>query len=132
IHWAAMSFLISANRASTRYAKLRQFLVLACRILALLALILLLARPLAGGWIGWMLSQKPDTVLILLDRSASMETKDSANQATKREQALKLITDATRYYAGNSRFVLVENALHQPQEIASPQALPELSMTSAT
>src|SRR5438132_14401197 len=54
IHWAAMSFLLSASRASTRYAKLRQILVLLCRIGALLALVFAVARPLAGGWLGWM------------------------------------------------------------------------------
>ena len=85
--WAAMRFLLSATRASTSHAKLRQFLILLFRTLAVLALILFLARPLAGGWMGWMLSPAPDVVLILLDRSASMETKISGN-TTKREQAL--------------------------------------------
>src|SRR5579862_3944892 len=48
VHWAAMSFLISANRASTRHAKLRQILILCCRVLALLLLVLFVARRLAG------------------------------------------------------------------------------------
>src|SRR4029079_16540789 len=90
IHCEAMTFLLSASRASTRYAQLRQILVLLCRIGALLALVLAVARPLAGGWLGWMLSPKPDTILILLDHSASMEAKDTGTQTTKREQALKL------------------------------------------
>src|SRR5580658_6333882 len=73
VHWAATKFLFSANRASTRYARLRQILLLACRVLALLAMLLAVARPLAGGWAGWMLSTSPDVVLILVDRSASMK-----------------------------------------------------------
>ncbi len=130
VKWAAMAFLIKASRASTRYAKLRQILILLCRVTALLALVLAVARPLAGGWLGWMLSPKPDTILILLDRSASMETKDPRTQATKREQALKLITDAARDFAESSRFVLVENATHQPQEVATVSALTELAATN--
>ena len=54
--WAAMRFLLSATRSSTSHAKLRQFLILLCRVLAVAMLILFLARPLAGGWLGWALS----------------------------------------------------------------------------
>lgn len=130
--WAAMSFLFSANRASTRYAKLRQFLILACRVLALLALILAVARPLAGGWIGWMVSPAPDVVLVLLDRSASMETKDATNTFTRRELALRSLASAAEIYANRVRFVLIESALRKPQEIASPKLLPQLAMTAPT
>jgi len=55
--WAAMSFLFSANRASTRYAKLRQFLILACRVLALLALIL---APIAAFIVQMMISRQKE------------------------------------------------------------------------
>lgn len=130
--WAAMSFLFSANRASTRYAKLRQFLILACRVLALVALCLAIARPLAGGWIGWAFSPSPDVILVLLDRSASMEAKDATNTSTRREQALRSITAAANTYAEHSRFVLIENALRKPQEIAKPELLPQLAITAAT
>src|SRR5258707_12013904 len=71
--WAAMRFLISATRSSVSNAKLRQFLILLCRVMAVAALILFLARPLAGGWLGWALSPAPDVIVMLLDRSASME-----------------------------------------------------------
>src|SRR5438874_13196099 len=73
--WAAMRFLISATRSSVSHAKLRQFLILLFRIFAVLMLVLFLSRPLAGGWLGWALSSAPDVILILLDRSASMETR---------------------------------------------------------
>ena len=49
--WAAMMFLIAANRASTSHARLRQWLVLLFRVLAVLALVLFLSRPIAGGWL---------------------------------------------------------------------------------
>ena len=132
--WAAMSFLFSANRASTRYAKLRQFLLLACRVLALLALILAIARPLAGGWLGWALSPSPDVILVLLDRSASMETHDTTNSLTRREQALRAIANAAAPFAEHSRFMLMENVLRKPQEIGKPdfETLSGLEMTHAT
>ncbi|MEA3213737.1 MAG: hypothetical protein QOE70_6794 [Chthoniobacter sp.] len=132
--WAAMSFLFSANRASTRYAKLRQFLILACRVLALLALIAAIARPLAGGWIGWALSPTPEVILVLLDRSASMEAREARSSLTRRELALRAIANAAGPYAERSRFVLMENALRQPQEIAKPdlQTLSRLALTGGT
>jgi hypothetical protein len=38
VPWAAMIFLLKANRAATRRAKIRQYLLLACRVLVLLFL----------------------------------------------------------------------------------------------
>ena len=70
--WAAMMFLRMANRKSTKYAKVRQWLVLLFRMLAVMALVFALSRPLAGGWIKGMMSGKPDVILIIIDRSASM------------------------------------------------------------
>ena len=72
--WAAMQFLLAATRSSTSHAKLRNLLIMLMRILAVLALLIFLARPLVGGWMGWALAAAPDTILLLVDRSASMES----------------------------------------------------------
>ncbi len=132
--WAAMSFLFSANRASTRYAKLRQIIILACRVLALLALIIAIARPLAGGWLGWALSPSPDVILVVLDHSASMEAHDPANTSSRREQALRAIASAAAPYIERSRFVILENAMRKPQEIEKPDlaTLSGLAITGPT
>ena len=130
--WAAMMFLLSATRKSTRYARLRQFLVLLFRVLAVLGLLLALSRPLAGGWAGWMFASAPDVILILLDRSASMETKNVGNQSTKRSEAIKLLSSAAKGFEETSRIMLLENTATAPQEIAGATALPELSLTAAT
>ncbi len=129
--WAAMRFLISASRASTSHAKLRQFLILLFRVLAVLMLLFFLARPLAGGWMGWMLSSAPDVIIIALDRSASMETA-AAPGVTRREQALKLISQAAREFEGASRLVLIDSALKTPQELSSADTLRGSSLSAAT
>jgi hypothetical protein len=49
VRWGAMMFLLAANRMSRGYARLRQWLIMACRLLAVLGLILAVARPLASG-----------------------------------------------------------------------------------
>src|ERR1700722_15809103 len=85
--WAAMRFLLSATRSSTSHTKLRQFLILLFRVLAVAMLLIFLARPLAGGWLGFAVSSAPDAIILLLDRSASMEVESGGT--TKREQAIK-------------------------------------------
>src|SRR5437763_15182889 len=76
IRWAAMIFLLAANKMSRGYAKLRQFLILLFRVLAIAGLIFAVSRPLAGGWLGRAGGGQPDTTIILLDRSPSMRQQD--------------------------------------------------------
>lgn len=130
--WAAMRFLVSATRTSVSRARLRQLLVLFFRVLAVLALILFLSRPLAGGWLGWAVAQAPDAILILLDRSASMETRVGSTGRTRREQALDLIADAAKEFQGASHLVLIESARRAPQQLANAGSLFELSLTAPT
>src|SRR5271154_563756 len=125
--WAAMRFLVSATRNSVSHARLRQFLVLLCRVLAVAMLVLFLARPLAGGWLGWALSPAPDAIVILLDRSASMETQ--AGATTKRQQAIQLLAQAAKEFEETSHLVLIDSATRVPQEITRAAALDQLPLT---
>src|SRR5438034_2201732 len=69
VRWAAMMFILAANRMSRGYARIRQYLIMAMRILAIATLIFAISRPLTGGWLGRAGGGKPDTTIILLDRS---------------------------------------------------------------
>ena len=130
--WAAMMFLLQATRASTSHAKLRQWLVLLFRALAVLALVLFIARPLAGGWLGWTLSPAPDVIVIVLDRSASMESRLAGQTVTKREQAVKLLAEAAREFQDKSHLVLLDSATRTPQQLASAKSLLEPTLTGPT
>lgn len=130
--WAAMMFLLQATRASTSHAKLRQWLVLLFRTLAVLALLLFIARPLAGGWLGWTLSPAPDVIIILLDRSASMESRLAGQTVTKREQAVKLLAEAAREFQDKSHLVLLDSATRIPQQLANAKSLLEPTLTGPT
>ncbi len=132
VAWAAMEFLFAATRQSTRQARLRHWLILLCRTLAVLAIILTLARPLVGGWLGWAFSGAPDTVVLLLDRSASMEQQVPELATTKRALAVQRLVEAATQLAGASRLVLIESGTRLPQEISTPAALTEVSLTAAT
>lgn len=128
VAWPTLMFLLAATKRSTRQARLREWLILLMRALAVLALVFALARPIVGGWLGWASGGVPDTVVLALDRSASMETTDPVLRSSKRQIALQRFAEAAREFEGRSRFVLIESATLQPQEIASPTALPALSI----
>jgi hypothetical protein len=124
--WAAMRFLVSATRSSISQTRLRQFLILLFRVLAVAMLILFLARPLAGGWLGWALSPAPDAIVILLDRSASMETRSGGS--SRRQQALQLLSAAGRPFEETSHLVLIDSATRSPQELARADSIGRLSV----
>ena len=131
VHWGAMMFLLKANKAATRRAKIRQYLLLLFRALVILFLIWAMSRPITGGWIGKAAGGAPEVVIVLLDRSASMEERGPESQESKRQHAIALLTQAAKQSAG-SRFVLIENVLRQPLEIADTAALGTMHMASAT
>jgi len=132
IKWAAMIFLRAAQQMNKGLSRLRQILILTLRVLAVAAIILVAGRPLAGGWLG-LTGGAPDTVLILLDRSASMEQKDMATGVSKREAGVrnlaKAINDTT---GGHSHVVLIDSALEKPLALDRADALLDVPQTGAT
>ena len=107
--WGAMQFLIQATRASTSKAKLRQFLILLMRTLAVLMMILFLARPLAGGWVGKLGGGKPDTIFVIIDRSASMAFQETPTSPSIMERALGKLEDTFALYGEESDLVFVDS-----------------------
>src|SRR3954447_3370994 len=85
VKWAAMMFLLAANRMSRGYARIRQWLIMAFRMLAIATLFVAVARPLAGGWRGWTAGGGPDTTILLLDRSPSMQQGGAGSGGSKLE-----------------------------------------------
>ena len=130
--WAAMQFLLAATRSSTNQAKVKQLLVLAFRVLAVVALVLFLSRPLAGGWLGWAFAAAPDVVMILVDRSASMESRVTQGGDSRRVSLLKSLAESARAFEGTSRLLLLESAGRNPQPLARASDLLSVSATSAT
>lgn len=132
IHWAAMIFLRTAQRMNKGLSRLRQILILALRVLAVAAMILVVARPLSGGWLG-LTGSAPDTVIILLDRSASMEQQNAATGVSKREAGLRNLAKAIKDAVGTrSRLVLIDSALCKPTPIGKADALVDLPQTEGT
>lgn len=132
INWGAMQFLISAKRMSRGLARLRQFVIMAARMLVIAGLIFAISRPLSSGWIGTLTGGKPETVIVLLDRSASMQQQQLATGETKLSSGRKKIVSALQILGGRQPIVLIESTSETPITIESPVALLDLPSAMAT
>ena len=132
IPWAAMMFLMSAKRMSKGMARLRHFLILLMRVLAVAALIFVVSRPLSGGWLGSIGMGKPDATLILLDRSASMEVQDLQAGQSKRSAGLQKLAELLEQGDYGTHLILIDSATGQLQEVDSPNALLNLPITESS
>ncbi|MGE9266993.1 MAG: BatA domain-containing protein [Verrucomicrobiales bacterium] len=130
VKWGAMQFLLKASQESRGKKRLKHIIILACRALAIAALIFAISRPLVGGLLGWG-GGSLDTVIIILDRSASMELRAGDAQASLRESSLTRLTEAAgEIKAGQVLFL--DSATGEIQDIPDLSALPLLSTTAPT
>jgi len=129
--WAAMMFLVAANRMSRGYARLRQWLILAFRVLAIAGLILAVSRPLTGGWLGQAAGGRPDATILLIDRSPSMQQRGAGADGSKLGTGKRRLA-RTLKSVGSSRWVLIDSATNTPRALESIDALPAATAADAT
>ena len=128
VRWAAMMFLLAANRMSRGYARVRQWLILLARTLAVAGLIFAVSRPLAGGLVGRAAGDRPDTTIVLLDRSPSMRQQGAGSGVSKLQTGREQLA-RTLAAVGSGRWVLIDGATNRPAEIESPDSLLRLTIT---
>jgi hypothetical protein len=132
IQWGAMMFLLDAKRMTRGMARLRFWLIMLMRMLAIAVLFVAVARPLTTGWLGMTIGAQADTTIILVDRSTSMEQQDPQSRRSKREAALNKLASVFDSIGSGSRVVLIESTLNTPQELESPAALRQMTEVAAT
>jgi hypothetical protein len=133
VEWGAMMFLLQAAKKSRKQSRIRHFLILAARMCAIAALIFLIARPLASGWLS-LFGGAPDTVIVILDRSASMEQQDLQTGATKRSTALTQVVDTLQKTGAPRHLVLIDSGagiVHPLDSVDELLALPDTLGTDA-
>ncbi len=82
VRWAAMDFLLQAQKRNRRRVQMEQWIVLALRCLAVLLLALALARPFLGsGWLGRLVGGGSIEHVVLIDDSLSMTYVDQQSTA---------------------------------------------------
>ncbi len=128
--WGAMMFLLAANRMNRGYAKLRQYLILAMRVLAIAGLIFAISRPLASGLLGLGAGGRADTSIVLLDRSPSMQQAGVGGQS-KLDTGRRQLAQALETL-GSTQWVLIDSNSATPQTFESLDALVDSPGTRAS
>jgi hypothetical protein len=124
--WAAMMFLLAARRMTRGYSRLRQWLILAMRTLAVAGLVMAVSRPLLGGWMGGILGQQSDWTVILIDRSPSMQGASVAGGPTKLTLATRELVEILSR-TGSKHWMVIDSVSLEPKEIESPAQLLRLA-----
>ncbi len=89
VYFGAMRFLAATPKKLLRRQRLKQILLLLLRVLALLLLGLMFARPLfVGEKLPAILGEEPRALLLILDTSASMAANDHLAEAVRAARAL--------------------------------------------
>ncbi len=133
VRWGAMMFLLAANRMSRGYARVRQWLILLMRMLAIAGLVFVIGRPLTGGWLGLTAGTRADTTILILDRSPSMQQLGAGSGASKLEAGRRQLVQTLKM-VGRSRWVLIDGASSKPRDLESIDALltlPDLGPVAA-
>jgi Aerotolerance regulator N-terminal len=119
--WAAMMFLLQANRMNRGFARIRQWLILAMRTLAIAGLIFAVSRPLASGFMSMIGGARSDTTIVFMDRSPSMGWQGDAGEskiaAGKRQlsEALKTL--------GSEHWVSIDSTTAEATEFENLDAM---------
>ena len=142
VDWGAMHFLISAQQIRVGRQRLRHWLIMLARMLAVAGLVFLLTRPLSSGLLGTIAGGQPQTVLVLLDRSASMQQQQSLGGPSKLQIGLKTIASTLEASAKNAKLFLLDSpssessnsdgVLRNVIALKKPADLLEIAATSAT
>jgi len=126
--WAATRFLFQARKSSSRISKLKRWITLLFRMLALAALAFMIARPMTGGDSLFSFSSgSPEVLVLILDRSASMETRTEKDPRTKRTKALDAFESFAKPWT-ESRLVVIDTALEDPFFIDKADSLKDKAL----
>ncbi|MFM7245428.1 MAG: BatA domain-containing protein [Planctomycetaceae bacterium] len=126
VPWAAMQFLLAAKALSRGYSRLRHWLIMALRMLAVAAVILAVGRPLSRGWLALAAGGRPDSAIVILDRSPSMQAMAAAGGVSKLDTGRRqLAASLATLRAG--RVLVLSDPAQGPEEVASPEAIADLA-----
>ncbi len=117
-----MMFLLAANRMSRGYARIRQYLILTSRMLAIAGLAFVIGRPLAGGYLGLAAGARSDATILILDRSPSMQQAGAGSGSSKLEAGRQQLV-RTLKMLGKSRWIVFDGVSSKPRELESLDAL---------
>jgi hypothetical protein len=131
VRWGAMMFLLTANRMARGFARIRQWLIMAARMLAIAGLVFAVSRPLASGWLGLAAGGRPDTTIIVLDRSPSMQQRGAGGGESKLATGVRQLAQ-TLATLKSAHWVVIDSVTKKPVQLDSPESLLNSPLAEAT
>ncbi len=137
VRWAAMDFLLDANRKNRRRVRIEHLIVLILRCLAVAFIALAIARPVVtegGGLLSFAGAANPVERVIIVDDSASMRLRVGQDIVfdAARDDVRKLIEEVSRDRPSDRLTIALASRARTPELLAahaaSPRAL-ELTKT---
>ena len=125
VNWGGMMFLLAAKALSSGTSRLRHWLIMLLRMLAVAALVLAIARPLSRGWLALAGGARPDTAIVVLDRSPSMQARGGAAAATKLDTGRRQLAESLATLAPQRCLVVAADGTLREVPPATLADLPE-------
>jgi hypothetical protein len=100
-------------------------------MLAIAGLVFAVSRPLASGWLGLAAGGRPDTTIIVLDRSPSMQQKGAGGGDSKLATGVHQLAQ-TLATLKSAHWVLIDSTTKKPVQLDSPEALLTSASAEAT
>jgi hypothetical protein len=135
VEWAAIDFLLAAEKQNRRRIQTENLLLLLLRCLAVLLIGLVLARPFVPTSItAGLISAAPYERLVLLDDSASMQARAGHQSAFElaRQRLNELVADLARQPGDNRLTLLLASQPDRPLVNAAPLTSGTLDEVQAT
>ena len=132
VPWAAMQFLLAAKALARGYSRLRHWLIMLLRMLAVAAVILAVGRPLSRGWLALAGGGRPDSAIVVLDRSPSMQAgAAAAGGESKLDTGRRQLAESLATLRAG-RVLVVGDAARGPEEVPAAEAITELPTCGPT
>ncbi len=87
IEFSTLMFLKEIQQSKYKKIKLKQLLILLCRIAFVILLVLMFARPFSKGFLGTSGEKARSSVLIILDDSFSMQSRETSGNSFENAKA---------------------------------------------
>ena len=108
VKWAAMSFLMASQKRNRNWVRMKQLLLLLCRVLVIAAIVFMLAGPLLEDQWSKLFGAKKAHHVVLLDDSGSMaERWESTTAFTRAKQVVRRLAERAIVGDAGHRFSLV-------------------------
>lgn len=132
VEWGAMMFLLDGAKLSRGRQRLREILLLAMRTLAVLGLLLGVGRPIAGGWVGRVGGEAVDTIVVVVDRSASMAEHVEGAPESKLAAGIRALRGALEVTGASELVVIDAVRPGEAQRVEGADDLVALGMNEVT